>query len=193
MEPVPSRQPILNVIELGDGLALHPASTCDAAELFAAIDRNRSRLRQWLPWIAGHYAFHDALRFLEEKVAENATGASLTMLIRSNGQICGAIGLHKIDYPNRATSLGYWIAVDYEGQGIMTRACHAILDLAFRAYSLHRIEIRCATGNTRSAAIPLRLGFTEEGVLQEAEWLYDHWVDLRVFGLIDVNWKKVSV
>jgi ribosomal-protein-serine acetyltransferase len=60
------------------------------------------------------------------------------------------------------------------------------------AYGLHRIEIRCATGNTRSAAIPLRLGFTEEGTLHEAEWLYDHWVDLRVFALVDVNWKNVS-
>jgi len=192
MEPVPPGKPTLRVIELGDGLALHPASTDDATELFAAIDRNRARLRQWLPWISNHYSFHDALRFLEQAVTQNAEGSALTMLIRSNGKICGAIGLHRIDYPNRASSIGYWIGNDHEGKGFITRACHAILDLAFLTYGLHRIEIRCATGNTRSTAIPIRLGFSEEGILKEAEWLYDHWVDLRVFGLIDVNWKKVS-
>jgi ribosomal-protein-serine acetyltransferase len=192
MEPDPPGKPTLRVIDLGDGLALHPASTGDAAELFAAIDRNRARLRQWLPWIPDEYAFHDALRFLEQAVGQNAEGSALTMLIRSDGKISGAIGLHKIDYLNRATSIGYWIGVECEGRGFMTRACRAMLDLAFVTYGLHRIEIRCATGNARSAAIPLRLGFSEEGTLHEAEWLYDHWVDLRVFGLIVVNWKKVS-
>jgi len=71
----------------------------------------------------------------------------------------------------------------------MTRACRAIATEAFRQYGLHRIEIRCATGNGRSAAIPRRLGFAEEGILREAEWLYDHWVDLRVFSMLEHNWK----
>jgi ribosomal-protein-serine acetyltransferase len=160
-------------------------STDDAAELFAAIDRGRARLRQWLPWVSDYYAFHDALRFLEEQTAENARGNSLTMIIRSNGRLCGAIGLHRIDAPNRASSIGYWIDAEHEGKGIMTRACRAIVEIGFQHYGLHRVEIRCATGNHRSAAIAQRLGFTEEGILREAEWLYDHWVDLRVFSALE--------
>jgi ribosomal-protein-serine acetyltransferase len=70
----------------------------------------------------------------------------------------------------------------------MTRACRAIVTEGFRRYRLHRIEIRCATGNAKSSAIARRLGFVEEGVLQEAEWLYDRWVDLRVFGMIERQW-----
>ena len=45
-----------------------------------------------------------------------------------------------------------------------------------------------ATPNARSAAVPIRLGFTEEGTVREAEWLYDRWVDLRVFGLLRQDW-----
>jgi ribosomal-protein-serine acetyltransferase len=164
---------------------LHPVSTDDAAELFAVIDRNRAHLRQWLPWVSEYYAFHDALRFLEEKVAENARGDACTMIIRSGGKLCGAIGLHRIDVANRAASIGYWIDEADEGRGIMTRACRVIVEIGFRKYNLHRIEIRCATDNHKSAAIAQRLGFVEEGVLRESEWLYDHWVDLRVFSALD--------
>ena len=103
------------------------------------------------------------------------------MAIRASCQLCGAIGLHRFDPRNRSSSIGYWIDRDYEGQGIVTRACRAIVASGFTEYGLHRIEIRCATGNTRSAAVPLRLNFQEEGVVREAEWLYDHFVDLRVF------------
>ena len=184
MEPDASGNRTPGVIHIDDGLKLHPVSLDDAAELFTAIHRNRARLRQWLPWVSEHYAFHDALRFLEEKVAENARGHALTMVIRSNGQLCGAIGLHRIDVPNRASSIGYWLDASFEGQGIMTRACQAIVDTGFRHYLLHRIEIRCATGNHRSSAIARRLGFVEEGVLRESEWLYDRWVDLRVFSTL---------
>ena len=192
MEPGPSRKPALGVIELGNALALHPVSADDATELFAAIDRNRARLRRWLPWIADHYACHDALRFLEQSIQRNEEGTALTMVIRSEGKICGAVGLHTIDYPNRATSIGYWIAEEYERYGIVTRACRALVNAGFQDYGLHRIEIRCATENHRSAAIPKRLGFVEEGVMRQAEWLYDHWVDLTVFSAIVNEWEKVS-
>jgi len=59
----------------------------------------------------------------------------------------------------------------------------------FRRFGLHRIEIRCATWNHRSSAIPRRLGFVEEGILRESEWLHDKWVDLRVFSMLAQDWK----
>jgi ribosomal-protein-serine acetyltransferase len=76
----------------------------------------------------------------------------------------------------------------HEGRGIVTRACRAIVSEGFSERGLHRIEIRCATGNERSAAIAKRLGFVHEGVLRDAEWLHDHWVDLNVFSMLEHNW-----
>ena len=54
---------------------------------------------------------------------------------------------------------------------------------------MHRIEIRCGVGNTRSADVARRLDFIEEGTLSEAEWLYDHWTDLRVFRMLEQDWE----
>ena len=178
------------VIRFGPDLELHPVSMDDAEELYAAIHRNRDRLRQWLPWVRDGFDLTDTLLFLDAAVADNHSRAALTMMIRSGGFLCGAIGLHRIEQRDRATSIGYWIDAAWEGKGIATRACRAIVDAGFRDYGLHRIEIRCATGNSRSSAIPARLGFTEEGLLREAEWLYDRWVDLRVFGMLERDWPE---
>src|SRR5581483_4259141 len=114
---------------------------------------------------------------------------ALTCVVRHRGDIAGAIGLHTIDALNRATSIGYWLDEARSGRGIMTRACRAVITCAFRDYGLHRVEIRCATGNFRSCAIPRRLGFVEEGVLRQAGFLRDRWVDLRVFSALEQEWR----
>lgn len=66
----------------------------------------------------------------------------------------------------------------------MTASCRALINRAFGELDLHRVMILCATENRRSRAIPERLGFTLEGVAREAEWLYDHFVDLAIYGLL---------
>lgn len=72
----------------------------------------------------------------------------------------------------------------------MTRACQAMITYAFHTMKLNKVEIRCATENVRSRAIPERLGFKEEGLIRQAEWLYDHYVDLVVYGLLASEWPQ---
>lgn len=176
-------------IPAGDGIELRRVSSADCAELYALIDRNRARLREWLPWIGQNYGQSHLLAFLQQREMENASRNSLTTHIRVDGKLCGVIGLHAIDHRHKSTSIGYWLDAAYEGRGIMTRACRAMVTEGFRQHGLHRIEIRCATGNHKSAAVPLRLGFVEEGILRQAEWLCNRWVDLRVFGMLEQDWK----
>jgi len=177
------------VIRLDTEISLDPVSLEDAPALYACIDRNRERLREWLPWVTPEYTIEHTRRFLADRAREHADRLALTCVIRTRGEIAGAISLHWIDQTHRATSIGYWIDGAFAGQGIMTRACRAIVDAGFRDYGLHRIEIRCAAGNHRSCAIPRRLGFTEEGLLREAQWLFNRWVDLRVFGMLEHEWR----
>jgi ribosomal-protein-serine acetyltransferase len=64
------------------------------------------------------------------------------------------------------------------------------VDCAFYEYQLNRVQIRCAVGNKKSNAIIERLGFIKEGNTRQAEFLYDHYVDLFVYGMTADDWKS---
>jgi ribosomal-protein-serine acetyltransferase len=64
-----------------------------------------------------------------------------------------------------------------------------LVDYAFHEYRLNRVQIRCATENKKSCAIIERLGFMKEGRIRQAEFLYDHYVDLFIYGMIADQWK----
>ena len=70
----------------------------------------------------------------------------------------------------------------------MTEACRIYTCHAFATWNLNRVEIRCAVENRRSRAIPERLGFQSEGTIREAEWLYDHFVDHVIYGMLASDW-----
>ena len=99
------------------------------------------------------------------------------------------IGFHKVDWVNRATSIGYWLAAASQGRGIVTEAVRALTGYAFDVWELNRVEIRAAVGNGRSAAIPLRLGFVEEGVARQSERHGDSFKDLAVYSMLAADWR----
>ncbi len=173
-------------------LELRPMDPDQADELYALVDANRERLREWLPWLGADYSLDVMRQYTWDRAADNRKRNSFTATIWLRGRICGAISLHQINQRNRSSSIGYWLSKEAEGQGVMVRVCGKLLDLAFGEYGLHRIEIRCATGNLRSKAIPRRLGFTEEGLLRQAEWLHGRWVDLRVFAMLSGEWRAAG-
>ncbi len=174
---------------LNDQHCLRELTGGDAEELFAVCDANRAHLRQWLPWLDRTRTSADTRGFIESAIrqAENNQGFQALILVR--GRIAGLVGYHRIDWANHLTSIGYWLAEEYQGLGLMTQSCQALVDHAFAALNLNRVVIACATGNARSRAIPQRLGFTHEGRLREAEWLYDHYVDHEVYAQLQRDWQ----
>jgi ribosomal-protein-serine acetyltransferase len=175
---------------LGDGVELRLLEERDAAALFALIDANRARLREWLPWVDNEQSPETTRRFLRSAQRQLDDNRGGQYAIVEHGQLAGVVGQHPIDWANRAVNVGYWLGAAYEGRGLMTRACRALVTYAFREQRLHRVEIRAAPANRRSRAIPERLGFRQEGVLRDAEWLYDHHVDLVVYGMLADEWQE---
>jgi ribosomal-protein-serine acetyltransferase len=175
---------------LGDGAELRLLDDEAAAPLFALIDANRAHLRQWLPWVDHEQSVEAARTFLRAAQRQLADNRGGQYGIWHRDQLAGVIGQHPIDWENRAGALGYWLGAAHEGRGLMTRACRALVTHAFRDLGLHRVEIRAAPANRRSRAIPERLGFRQDGILRDAEWLYDHYVDLVVYGMLADEWPE---
>ncbi len=173
---------------LGDDAELRLLEERHAEALFALVDTNRAHLRAWLPWVDETRTVEDIRAFLRRALRQWADGRGVQCGIWERGLLAGSIGQHPIDWLNRSANLGYWLGEAYQGRGLMTRACQALVTYSFAELGLHRVEIRAAPENQRSRAIPERLGFRQEGVRREAEWLYDHYVDLVVYGLLAGEW-----
>ncbi|HJW09049.1 MAG TPA: GNAT family protein [Holophagaceae bacterium] len=175
-------------LRAGRDLELRPLALADAPALFAQVDANRARLRQWLPWLDLNTRATHTRAFIADRKALDAKGLARTYTLRVRGELVGMIGFNWIDQQNRSAMVGYWIAEGFEGQGLVTRAVSRLVAHGFRELGLHRIEIRVAVRNRRSRAIPARLGFRHEGTLHDAEWLYDHYVDHAVYAVLESEW-----
>jgi ribosomal-protein-serine acetyltransferase len=55
---------------------------------------------------------------------------------------------------------------------------------------MNRIQIRCGVGNTKSSAIPRRLGFTYEGTERCGERHNNSYIDLEVFSILKKEWAE---
>jgi ribosomal-protein-serine acetyltransferase len=180
-------------IEVAPGFELRQFQMEDAEAVYAAADRNRAYLREWLPWVDRTRSAADIRDFIAARLEQFDRDQGPNAAIWLDGEIVGAVGCHPIDWLNRNCSLGYWLDATRQGKGVITRAVAGLIDYLFDDLGLHRITIQCGTGNHRSCAIPERLGFTREGVLREAEWVNDRWVDLVVWSMLAQDWKAKSL
>ena len=177
-------------IRIDEDTSLQLLEEQHADELFALIDKNRAYLREWLPWLDQNTTVDHTRGFIRSGLQQFAARNGFHCGIYSSGALVGVIGLHYIDWANRKSSVGYWIAEAFQGRGLVTRGSAALLDYLFNELGLNSVEIACATGNTKSCAIPERLGFMKEGILRQREWLYDHFVDHFVYNILASEWHE---
>lgn len=174
-------------LAIRDGAVLRPYTEADAAELTAVVAENRAHLARWLPW-AATYGHRDSLDYVARSQAQLEAEEGFEGAIVVGGEIVGGAGFHAIDRLNRSTSIGYWLATEAEGSGLMTATVRALLDLAFGTWALNRVVIEAVVDNARSRAIPERLGFTEEGVLREAKLLRGRYEDAALYAMLATDW-----
>lgn len=184
--PVISSLPSL----VADDVVLEPIHASHAGELFQLVDQNRKHLRQWLPWVDFMQSAADFAAYIERCEQQHREGTDYGFVIKAEDKIVGRIGVHYIDLRNRIGAIGYWIGEGFSGKGIVTKACQGLIRFCFEQAELNRIEIKCATGNTRSAAVAERLGFSKEGILRQAEWVNGKFLDLDLYSLLKNEWQK---
>lgn len=175
--------------DLGSGVSVRSLREEDVPELFRLVDENREYLRAWLPWLDTTRREKDVRAFVVDARRKAVKGVSVQFAIVEAGRIAGVIGFHEIDWSHAQVGIGYWVAEDRQGRGLVTRAVRALVGIAFEELGLNRVEIHVATDNARSRAIPERLEFRHEGVLRQAERLYDRFVDLDAYSLIASEWR----
>jgi ribosomal-protein-serine acetyltransferase len=175
-----------------DRLVLRLPQEWFAQEIFDVVEANREHIARWLPWTDKTTEVAHTRAWIKTSLEQFARNDGFQACIVEDGQIVGGVGLHWIKWDQKRTEIGYWLAADACGRGIMTRCVRALCDQCFDTWHLNRVEIRAEPENERSWRVPERLGFVREGVLRQIAVMRDRPIDHVVYAMLRQDWRKAS-
>lgn len=178
--------------KIEEDLALKFIELRDAERVFELTNHSREYLREWLPWLDFTTSMEDTKAFINNSLKRFPENKSMNTVILFKGEIVGVAGFNEINWSNKTAYIGYWLGEEFQGNGIMTKVARALTDYAFDELNLNKVEIRVAKENKKSKGIPEKLDFVKEGIIRQAEWLYDHYVDHIVYGVLAEEWDNKS-
>lgn len=175
-------------IKINDKLSLKMPRVEDAQDIYAVVDKDRTHLREWLPWVDGATSYKNTEENIQKRISDFEKGEAASFLIYFENRWIGSVGFITLSAQHKNGEIGYWLSSEFEGRGLMTECVKACIRYGFEELDLHRIVIRCDGENAKSAAIPKKLGFTLEGTLRGDKYRKDRFADTLVFGLLRDEW-----
>jgi [ribosomal protein S5]-alanine N-acetyltransferase len=128
------------------------------------------------------------------KTFEEKTGIAWMIIDRTSGQLIGTCVLWKLDTTHHRAELGYILAPEYWGQGIVPEVSSALLSFGFNQIGLHSIEAQIDPANNGSRRVLEKLGFVQEGYFRENFYnpVIESFADTAVFSLLKSVWLSRS-
>lgn len=181
--------PAFDQVALHTGrLHLRPFRPDDAGALFAVFSDPRV-MRYWssAPWTSIDSAHEMIAR--DAKAMAEGEWLRLGVETAGDGRLVGMCTLFDLNVQCRRAQVGYGLASDVWGRGIMREALTALLDHGFETLDLHRVEADVDPRNEPSVRILERLGFLQEGFLRERWIVEGEKSDSALFGLLRDEWR----
>ncbi|UOD91110.1 GNAT family N-acetyltransferase [Staphylococcus haemolyticus] len=178
--------------EVNEHVTLKILEEREAEQLFKLVDSNRDYLGEFLPFVEYTTEVAHSKKFIQSALEQFTRCDGFHCGIWYDDELVGVIGLHYLDLVNKRTSIGYYLAKNFQKKGIMTACTKVLIRYVFEEFDINRVEIQMSTRNPKSKAIPERLGFTQEGVLRSNERLRGEFSDSYVYSLLREEYEKVK-
>lgn len=170
-------------------LVLRPFQREDAEALYAyAKNPNVGPHAGWKP----HESEEESLRIIEELFLVNQTRA---VIYKETETLIGTIALEPDKRRPEVASkeLGYSLAEEFWGKGIMTEAAEAVIAYAFDYMKLEVLAICTSPVNERSTRVIEKCGFKYEGTERNCYRIFDGSLrDSKCFSLLRHEWKALG-
>lgn len=176
----------MEYLTVNDHIHLQQLRLAHAGIIFETIDRDRNYLRRWLPFVDQTRKPEDTMTFIKQLQQNLRNDYVYTVWYK--GDFAGLAGYKDSDPVNQRTEIGYWLAENMQGKGIMIQTVKKLVDFAFRNLNRNRVQIKVAVGNQKSSAIPEKLGFIFEGIEREGEFHSDRFYDLQLYSMLKKEW-----
>ncbi len=182
---------------VNEDILLRLPEITDAPTLFALFEQNRDHLTKWQDWPNKIQTLEDCKAYILRLAGEHEAGKTLACLIVYQDKPVGMCDLTYIVPPLRKAEIGYWIAKDYQGRGIVTQSCRGLMAHAFGTMNLNRLALKFKhvsddNENIRSRRVAERLGFTQEGVLRQDGMTKGVMMDMVMYSLLAEEWREMQ-
>ncbi len=171
-------------LEVDKNIRLEALDNSIAEEIFLTIQRERKYLSNWLPFVHSTQKLSDTEAFIHSITHQTNLKKDEVYSIWFKNSFAGLVGFKETDWINQKTELGYWLSEKMQGKGIATKCVEKLIRYAFQKLRLNRIQIKTAVGNSKSSAIPKRLGFCFEGIERAGEKNNNKFLDLEIYSLL---------
>lgn len=168
-------------IRVNDKIRLEKVKVSMAPIIFDAIEQNREYLSKWLPFVEFTKQVTDTEAFISS--IKNSPLNEVYSIWYKEG-FAGLIGFKDTDTTNHKTELGYWLTENMQKKGIIINSVKKLMSFAFQKLKINRIQIKVANNNTKSEAIPIKLGFKYEGIERAGEWHNNRFLDLKTYSFL---------
>ena len=155
----------------------------DAKELATALSNKniQDNLRDGLPY---PYTEQDGVDFISAMLSTNEND-SFAFAIMADNKVIGSIGVFRQENIHRRTAeLGYYIAEEYWGKGIMTEAVKQICEYVFDTSNIIRIYAEPFAYNEASCRVLEKAGFQYEGTLRSNAVKNGKVIDMKMYSLL---------
>ena len=154
----------------------------DAADLAAALNNEKvlNNLRDGLPY---PYTEQDASDYISAMLCADET-STFAYAITRNDRAIGSIGAFRQSNIHRQTAeLGYYLAEEYWGRGIMTEAIRQLCAIIFDTTDILRIYAEPFAYNTGSRRALEKAGFHYEGTMKNNAVKNGKILDMALYSL----------
>ncbi len=155
----------------------------DAKDLSAALSNTKvqDNLRDGLPY---PYTEQDGMDFISAMLSANEN-ETFAFAITTEGKVIGSIGVSRQGNIHSLTAeLGYYIAEEYWGKGIMTKAVKQICKYVFDNSDILRIYAEPFAFNAASCRVLEKAGFQYEGTLRSNAIKNGKVTDMKMYSLL---------
>ena len=159
-------------LPLDSQLALEPVSLDHVLSLWRVVERDRHVFRRTLSWLDGIPTQSACAQSMASLIERWDRGEAFYFSLVLEGEAAGLIGLDLAGAAPMDAELAYWLGTHGQGRGIVTRAGHAVLDLAWQVLARQSLYLDVLPHNLASRRVAEKLGFREDAEVAPALDMY---------------------
>ena len=147
---------------------VRPIHIRDVPAFFELIEKSREHLQAYFPKTLT--AVRDELtaeEYILQRIIQFERKEAFLFVIEAENRLLGMVSLKEIDWTVPKAEIAYFVAEEFQGKGIVTRALQWLVTYSFDELRLEKIYARISPENPASRKVVEKNGFVLEGLFRK--------------------------